>query len=203
MVFTSVFGNSSLGLSVFRKNYQGTLVTAFAIFLLHCYSQVAPVKSNHHIQKTLLYYYDSKTDLNRNEKVTVEKRFNPTTKLNLVRHKQSCLAGRLYCTQCPNFSRKSQNDLIYHIAKKHGAPELDVIFQSQLRYQEFPGFCALPQHKGTHYVAFLSGQQLLNLRISLTKLMYQISKRSCVHVNTFPSWSLNSKCRDIMSWMML
>ena len=24
-------------------------------------------------------------------------------------------------TQCPNFSAKSQNDLNYHIAKKHGA----------------------------------------------------------------------------------
>ena len=55
--------------------------------------------------------------LNRYEKTTCENCGTQTTKLNLARHKKSCSAGTLYCTQCPKFSTKSQNDLIYHIAE--------------------------------------------------------------------------------------
>ena len=87
--------------------------------------------------------------LNRNEKVTCAKCGTQTTKPNLARHKKSCSAGTLYCTQFPNFSTKSQIDLIYHIAKKHSAPEPDITFKSKLCYAEFPGFYALRQHKNT------------------------------------------------------
>ena len=84
---------------------------------------------------------------NRNEKVTCENCGTQITKLNLARHKKSCSAGTLYCTQCPNFSRKSQIDLIYHIAKKHSAPKPDITFKCKLCFQEFPGFYALLQHR--------------------------------------------------------
>ena len=87
--------------------------------------------------------------INRYEKVTCENCGTQTTKLNLARHKKSCSVGTLFCTQCPNSSTKSQNDLNYHIAKKHSAPKLDVTFKCKLCFQEFPGLYALRQHHPT------------------------------------------------------
>ena len=57
----------------------------------------------------------------------------------------------MFCTQCPNFSTKSQNDLNYHIAKMHSAPKLDVTFKCKHCYQAFPGFYALRQHRNTQH----------------------------------------------------
>ena len=88
---------------------------------------------------------------NRKEKVTCENCGTQTTKLNLARHKKRCSVGTLYCTQCPNFSTKSQNDLNCHIAKKHSAPKSEVAFKCKLCYQEFPGFYALRQHRNTQH----------------------------------------------------
>ena len=87
----------------------------------------------------------------RKEKITCENCGTQTTKLNLARHKKSCSAGTLYCTQCPNFSTKSQKDLSHHIAKQHNAPKLDVNFKCKLCYREFPGFYALCQHRNTQH----------------------------------------------------
>ena len=64
---------------------------------------------------------------------------------------KSCSAGILFCTQCPNFSTKSQEDLNYHNAKKHSAPKPDVTFKCKLCYQEFLGFYALRQHRNTQH----------------------------------------------------
>ena len=89
--------------------------------------------------------------LNRYEKVTCENCGTQTTTLNLAGHKKSCSAGTLYCTQCPNFSTKSKNDLNYHIAKRHSAPKPDVTFKCKLCYQEFPGFYVLRQHRNTQH----------------------------------------------------
>ena len=89
--------------------------------------------------------------LNRNEKVTCENCGTQTTKLNLARHKKKFSVGTLYCTQCPNFSTKSQNDLNYHIAKKHRSPKPDVTFKCKLCYQEFPGYYASRQHRNTQH----------------------------------------------------
>ena len=96
--------------------------------------------------------------LNRYEKVTCENCGNQTTKPNLARHRKSCSAGTMYCTQSPNFSTKSQNGLNYYIAKKHSVPKLDVTFECKLCHQEFPGFNALLQHRNTqHGMQFGSG----------------------------------------------
>ena len=76
----------------------------------------------------------------RKDKVTCE---TQTTENNIVRHKKSCSAGTLFCTQCPNFSTKSQNDLNYHISMKHIASKPDITFKCKLCFQEFPGFYAL------------------------------------------------------------
>ena len=59
--------------------------------------------------------------------------------------------GRCFFTRCPNFSTKSQNDLIYHNAKKPSAPTLDVTFKCKLGNQEILRFYALPQHKNTEH----------------------------------------------------
>ena len=85
----------------------------------------------------------------RKEKYTCETCGTQTTRNNTVRHKKSCSACTLFCTQCPNFSTKSQDDSKYHIAKKHSAPKRDVTFKCKLCYQEFPGFYALRQHRNT------------------------------------------------------
>ena len=89
--------------------------------------------------------------LNQNEKVTCKNCATQIAKRNLARHKKSCSAGTLYCTQCPNFFTKSQNDLNYHIAKKHGAPKPDIIFKCKLCYQGFSGLHALRQHGNTEH----------------------------------------------------
>ena len=91
------------------------------------------------------------TPLYRYEKVTCEICGTQTTKLNLARHKKSCSAGTLRCSQCPNFSTKLQNDLNYHIAKKHSVPKPDITFKCKLCYAEFPGFYALRQHRNTQH----------------------------------------------------
>ena len=86
---------------------------------------------------------------NRYEKIKWENCGTQTTKLNLARHKKSCSAGILFCTQCLNFSTKSQIDLIHHIAKKHSVPKPDVTIKRKFCYQEFPGNYVLRQHRNT------------------------------------------------------
>ena len=89
--------------------------------------------------------------LNRYEKVTCENCGTQTTKLSLARHKKRCSAGTLYCSHCPNFLTKSQNDLNYHIAKKHSVPRPSKTYNCKHCHAEFPGFYALRQHKDTQH----------------------------------------------------
>ena len=102
-----------------------------------------------HFRSICLTLFTRIASLNRYEKVRCEICCTQTTKLNLARHEKNCSAGTLFCTQCPKFSTKSQNDLNYRISKKHSAPRLDVTFKCQLCYQEFPGLYALRQHRNT------------------------------------------------------
>ena len=87
----------------------------------------------------------------RKEKLTCEICGTQTTRNSIVRHKKSSSAGTLFCTQCPNFSTKSQNDLNYHVAKKRSAAKPDVTFKCKRCFQEFPGFYALRQHRNTQH----------------------------------------------------
>ena len=87
----------------------------------------------------------------RNEKITCKNCGTGTTRNNVERQKKRCSVGTLYCTQCPNFSTKNQNDLNYHIAKKHSARKPDVTFKCKLCCQELPGFYASRQHRNTQH----------------------------------------------------
>ena len=44
-----------------------------------------------------------------------------------------------------------QNDLNYHVAKKHSAPKPEITFKCKLCYADFPDFYALGQHKNTQH----------------------------------------------------
>ena len=100
----------------------------------------------------------------RKEKITCENCGTQTTRNNIVRHKKRCSVGTLYCAQCPNFSEKSQNDLNYHIVKKHSAQKPDITFRCKLCYQEFPGFYALRQHRHTqHGLQIGSGSRVVDV----------------------------------------
>ena len=77
---------------------------------------------------------------NRYEKVKCDNCSTQTTKLNLGPHQKSCSAETLYCSQCPNFPTKSQNDLNYRIAKKHSAPKPDINFKCKLCHKNFQPF---------------------------------------------------------------
>ena len=51
----------------------------------------------------------------------------------------------------PQYLQNCQNDLNYHIAKKHGASKFDITIKCKLCYQEFPWFLALRQHRNTQH----------------------------------------------------
>ena len=89
--------------------------------------------------------------LDRNVKVTCENCGTSVSKYNLSRHKKRCSAGTLYCTQCPNFSTLSQDDLNYHIAKQHSVAGPSKTYKCKLCYAEFPGSYALRQYKNTQH----------------------------------------------------
>ena len=76
----------------------------------------------------------------------------PNHKNNNVRHKKRCSAGTLHCTQCPNFSKLSRDDLNYLVAKKQSVPRPPITYKCKLcHHTEFPGFYALRQHKNTQH----------------------------------------------------
>ena len=87
----------------------------------------------------------------RKEKVSCEHCRTQVTRINLSRHKKRYSIGILYCTQCPNFSRMSQDDLNSHVAKKHSVPRSSKTYKCELCHAEFPGFYALRQQKNTQH----------------------------------------------------
>ena len=89
------------------------------------------------------------SSLIRKEKITCEHCGTHVTRNNIVRHKKRCSVGTLYCTQCPNFSTLSRDDLKYYIAKQHSAAGPSKTYKCKLCHAEFTGFYALRQHKNT------------------------------------------------------
>ena len=84
---------------------------------------------------------------NRNEKITCDKCGTQVTKRINKRHTTRCSAGTLPCPQCPNFSKTTQSDLNYHIAKRHPTPRVNFPHKCKICFKEFSGFYALQPHK--------------------------------------------------------
>ena len=89
----------------------------------------------------------------RKEKVACGNCWTLVTRISLSCHDKSCSVGTLCYTQCPNFSTLSQDDLIYHAAKKHRFPRPSIAYKCKLCHAEFPSFHALRQHKNTQHGA--------------------------------------------------
>ena len=89
--------------------------------------------------------------LDRNVKYSCEKCGTFVTKKKLSRQKSRSSGGTLYCTQCPNFSTKSRDDLNYHTAKQHCEAGPSKTYKCNLCHADFPGFFALRQHKNTQH----------------------------------------------------
>ena len=87
----------------------------------------------------------------RKEKVACEHCGTQVTINNIVRHERRCSAGTLNCSQCPNSSTLSQDNLIYHIAKQHSVAGPSKTYKCKLCHAEFSGFYALSQHKDTQH----------------------------------------------------
>ena len=116
--FYRIFGKVE---KLFEKTrYKFLAITSFTLLQSNCFSFFV------HFRLFCLLLFTQMPSLNRYEKVKCENCGIQITKINLARHKKSCSAGTLCCTQCPNFFTKSQNGLKYHIAKKHSAPKPDV-----------------------------------------------------------------------------
>ena len=137
MVALSFYGN-------FRRWDKNCKKSCYKFFAIISIALLPSSRFNLHVYLRLFYQTTiiEMPSLIRKEKVTCEICGNQTTRKNIVRHKKRCLVGTLYCTQCANFSTKSQNDLNYHIAKKNSAPKPDITFKCKLCYAEFPGFYA-------------------------------------------------------------
>ena len=77
--------------------------------------------------------------------------WNPSYKKQYCTTQKRGSAGTLYCTQCPNFSTLSQDDLNCHIAKQHSVAGPTKTYKCKLCHAEFPGLYALRQHKNTQH----------------------------------------------------
>ena len=146
MVALSFYGN-------FRRWDKNCKKTCYKFFAIISIALLPPSRVTLHVYFRLFCQTNiiEMPSLIRKEKNTCENCGTQTTRNNTVRHKKRCSAGTLYCTQCPNFSTKSKNDLNYHIAKKHSAPKPEVTFMCKLCFQEFSGFYALRQHRNTQH----------------------------------------------------
>ena len=89
--------------------------------------------------------------LKRKGKVASEHFGTQVTRKKLSRHKKRCSMGTLYCTQCPNFSTLSQDDLIYHIPKKHSVSRPSKPYNCKQCHAEIPGFYAFRPNKNIQH----------------------------------------------------
>ena len=109
---------------IFRIWEQICKNTCYRVFAIISFALLPSSRFNLHVyfrlfcQTTII----EMPSLLRKEKVTFENCGTQTTRNNIVRHRKRCSIGTLFCTQCPSFSKKSQNNLNYHFVKKHNAP---------------------------------------------------------------------------------
>ena len=116
-----------------------------------CIGTVKSFQSSRLFRTVLPNKHHWNTLVDMKTKTTCENGGTQTTRNIFVRHKEICSAGTLYCTQFPNFSTTSLDDLKYPTAEKHSAPKSVVIFKCILCYREFHGFYALWHLKNTQH----------------------------------------------------
>ena len=105
----------------------------------------------HSFQINLLKPFTQMPSVNGYEKVTCGNCGTQTAQLNLGVTCRVVLLVRFIVPNVPISQKNHKKNLIYHIAKKHRAPKLDVTFKCKLWCQDFPGVYASRQHRNTQY----------------------------------------------------
>ena len=84
--------------------------------------------------------------LNRNEKVKCEDCGNMFTRINAARHQKRCAKGVVSCAEC-KYSTYNQQEMNYHVAKKHAPASSKQSTVCSSCEQEFPSYYSLQQHR--------------------------------------------------------
>ena len=83
--------------------------------------------------------------LNRNAKVKCGNCGNMYTRQNTARHRKRCAKGVISCPDC-KYSTYNQQEMNYHMAKKHAQPSSKQSTVCLSCEQEFPSSYSLRQH---------------------------------------------------------
>ena len=148
---TSFYGNFRNVLEFSRNWGELYINTCFKFFAIISVALLKSSCKNCYENFQIILFITKMPSLNRNEKFTCKNCGVQIKRINLSRHKKRCSVGTLYCTQCPNFSNLSQDDLNYHIAKQHSAAGPSKTYKCRLCSAEFLGFYALRQHKNAQH----------------------------------------------------
>ena len=84
--------------------------------------------------------------LNRNEKVKCGDCGNMYIRQNAARHRKRCAKGVVSCPDC-KYSTYNQQEMSYHMAKKHDQPSSKQSTVCSSCEQEFPSYYSLQQHR--------------------------------------------------------
>ena len=124
---------------IFRKWGLYYKNTCYKLFTIISFALLLSSRFNLHVSFRLFCQttFNEMPSVIRKEKITCENCGTQTTRNSIVRHKKRCFVGTLFCTQCPNFSTKSQNDLNYHFAMKDSALKFDVTCKCKHCFKSF------------------------------------------------------------------
>ena len=140
--------------------------------------------------------------LDRNEKLACTNYGTKVSKNNLTRHKKRFSAGTLYCSQCPNFSAMSRNDLNYNI--RHGAPKPKIAHTCKVCKEEFTGFYALRQHKSkVHGQSFKTSGNSTPLLDAIDDDNLKEERLACQHFLLVRNLRNNVREFSILHWILL
>ena len=84
--------------------------------------------------------------LNRNEKVKCEECGQEYRRADNARHRKRCAKGFVSCPEC-KYSTYNQQEMNYHMAKKHAQPSSKQSMVCSSCEQEFPSYYSLQQHR--------------------------------------------------------
>ena len=84
--------------------------------------------------------------LNQNEKVKCGDCGNMYTRQNTARHRKNCSKGGFSCPDCKYFNY-NQQEMSYHMAKKHAQPNSKQSTVCSSCEQKFPSYYSLQQHR--------------------------------------------------------